>query len=136
MAQRLIKRICPHCRVEVEPSELAKANFPSLRRGYKGLGCAECHQTGFKGRVGIYEFLPITKEIRRLIANRANEDELWAAARLAGTVPLFEAAQEKVERGEITAADMIINIMWGGAVTMTRRPDINVADCNIICHRR
>lgn len=128
MAQRLVKRICRFCRTEVTSDELAKTNLLFKGMSYKGNGCRECQQTGYKGRVGIYEFLPMTKEIRHLVARRAGEDELWVAARAAGTVPLLEAAWGKVAKGETTAAEVLINIMGGCAVTAARRPEIQALD--------
>jgi len=128
MAQRLVKRICRFCRTEVAPDELAKTNLLFSGMSYRGNGCRECQQTGYKGRVGIYEFLPMTKEIRHLVARRADEDELWVAARAAGTVPLLEAAWGKVAKGETTAAEVLLNIMGGGAVTAARRPEILALD--------
>lgn len=125
MAQRLVKRICPYCRVKVTEDELAKASLPFLERAYKGIGCRLCQRTGYKGRVGIYEFLPLTKELRRLVAARASEDELWVAARSAGTIPLIEAAWEKVEKGETTVSEVAINIMSGSAGMTAFRPVAN-----------
>jgi len=121
MAQRLVKRICPHCRVKITPEELALLGVPFLKQAYRGTGCRECQLTGYKGRVGIYEFLPITKEIRRLVSARADEDELWVAARAAGTVPLLDAAWKKVECGETSVAEVAVNMM-GGTMSAPERP--------------
>ncbi|UFS72220.1 Flp pilus assembly complex ATPase component TadA [Geomonas sp. RF6] len=121
MAQRLVKRICPHCRVRLQREELATYGIPFLTVAYKGSGCRECQMTGYKGRVGIYEFLPITKEIRHLISAGADEDELWVAARAAGTVALIDAAWKKVELGETTIEEVAIN-MLGGTMSASEAP--------------
>ncbi len=109
LAQRLVKKICPACKVEVSvPDNIIPAGFPPLEKCYRGQGCKECGNTGFKGRTGIYEFLRMDSKLRRLIAKNSGEDELWDHAKKAGTVPLFEDAWLKVARG-ITAVDEVIS---------------------------
>jgi len=111
-AQRLVRKICPHCRHQVpgDPqllidSGLKVADFVD-RNFYEGAGCAECHGTGYMGRSAIVELLELTDEIRELIVSRAPMAELKRAARAAGTVFLREAALEKVFAGITTLRDI------------------------------
>jgi type IV pilus assembly protein PilB len=108
LAQRLIRCICPKCKVQVAPPEdIIKGEFPPLGVCYKGLGCKECHYTGYLGRVGVYEFLSLNAGLKKLIARHATEEELWEAARTSGMVSLFDDAWAKVAAG-ITSVEEVI----------------------------
>ena len=99
LAQRLIRKICPDCKVEVDPpAELTRWKLPEIKTFYKGTGCKKCMNTGYKGRIGVYEFLQMNTKLRRLIARRGTADELWDAAREDGMLILFEDAISKVKR--------------------------------------
>jgi type IV pilus assembly protein PilB len=112
-AQRLVKKICPACKTAAAPSiEVDKAGLPPLKATYKGAGCEECNQTGYRGRVGVYEFLLMDAKIKRMVAEKASEDELWAAAREAGIVTLFEDAWEKVSEGLTTVEEVIAKVPY------------------------
>jgi type IV pilus assembly protein PilB len=112
VAQRLVRKICPHCRrqVPVDPQLLIDSGLKvedfADRIFYEGEGCAECHGTGFLGRSAIVELLELTDEIRELIVSRAPIAELKRAARASGTVFLREAALEKVFAGITTLRDI------------------------------
>ncbi len=112
VAQRLVRKICPHCRrqVSVEPQLLIDSGLKVEDYAdhifYEGEGCAECHGTGFLGRSAIVELLELTDEIRELIVSRAPIAELKRAARASGTVFLREAALEKVLAGITTLRDI------------------------------
>ncbi|MCF6357590.1 MAG: Flp pilus assembly complex ATPase component TadA, partial [Draconibacterium sp.] len=75
VAQRLVRTICPHCRTSYYPSEeyLSALHYQGDRRRSvsKGEGCLECFDSGFQGRIGIYEVLPANADLRRLIAQEA-----------------------------------------------------------------
>jgi type II secretory ATPase GspE/PulE/Tfp pilus assembly ATPase PilB-like protein len=73
----------------------------------KGRGCLHCRQTGYSGRDGIFEILPVTDEIRRLISEQADSARLFAAGRQAGMRTLREAAIEKVLNGTTTVSEMV-----------------------------
>lgn len=108
LAQRLIRKICSKCKVETEPPEELTQRLPPLETYYKGIGCKECQFTGYKGRIGVYEFLYVDTHLKRLIARNATEDELWDAVKKSGIVTLFEDAWAKVKEG-ITTVDEIIS---------------------------
>ncbi len=111
LAQRLIRKICPHCREETDPpEEIERLDFQPPPRYYRGRGCKACHYTGYKGRIGIYEFLRMTTPMKRLIARHFTEDELLEIARESGTRTLFEDAWEKVKDGITTVEEVISKV--------------------------
>lgn len=77
VAQRLVKKICPHCRVETEPTDIEKNLVPGIQKSCKGLGCHNCSDTGYKGRIAVHEILEIDSELRKLISNKAHTDEIY-----------------------------------------------------------
>ena len=104
-AQRLVRKICPHCKQEVrhdrETLQESGLSFEKYKdfSFYTGAGCKECHGMGYLGRSAIVELLDLNDEIRELIVNKSPISRLKAAARQAGTVFLREAALEKVFQG-------------------------------------
>lgn len=119
LAQRLVRRICPECKSKTDPPDiLMRNNFPSLKAYYKGKGCPSCQYTGYRGQIGIYEFLNMDTRLRRLIAKNVAGDELWDAARVSGVITLFENAWAMVENGTTTVDEVIMKIPYkyiGGA---------------------
>jgi type IV pilus assembly protein PilB len=112
LAQRLIRRLCPKCKVPVkyDAETLLESNIdPDLHAGsdfYEARGCAECNDTGYRGRAGIVEFLDLTDEIREMIIGKVPIAQLKKAAGDAGTVFLRESALEKVLAGETTLREI------------------------------
>ena len=113
VAQRLVRRLCEHCRRQYTPtsetlralniSEADAANIPF----YRPVGCDACHQTGYKGRIGIYEVMKITDRLRRMIAQRASEDAIREAAQSTGMLTLGDDALAKVKAGVTTAEELL-----------------------------
>lgn len=111
MAQRLIRRICTRCREEVEVPQIYKAaHLPEIRRCYRGTGCDFCHQTGYWGRIGVFELLPATKRIRSVLAGDFSEEALWEAARLDGFTTMFEDGILKIEEGLSTIEEVFAKV--------------------------
>ncbi|RMG00416.1 MAG: type II secretion system protein GspE, partial [Nitrospirae bacterium] len=111
LAQRLIRKICPHCKEETDPPEdVDRYGFPPLEKYYHGKGCKECHYTGYKGRIGVYELLRMSTPMKRLIARNFTEDELLQVAREEGTKTLFEDAWEKVAAGITTVEEILSKV--------------------------
>jgi len=111
LAQRLVRRICPKCKVEVEPpNNRTYKDLPPIEHYYQGKGCSHCYYTGYYGQVGVFEFLKINTHIRRLIAKTAYEDDLWDAARETGMKTLFEDAWDKVREGITTIEEVMAKI--------------------------
>ncbi|GFO59474.1 type II secretion system ATPase PulE [Geomonas silvestris] len=112
MAQRLVRKVCPHCkRVVVHSDEQLRESAiePERTRGvtlYEAVGCEECNGTGYRGRSAIVELLDLNDEIRELIINKAPIAALKKAARQAGTSFLRESAVAKVLAGETTLKEI------------------------------
>ena len=113
LAQRLVRTVCPGCREEYEPSP-ATVNKVAAALGeeisfvfYHGKGCDRCGGTGYLGRMGIHEFLPITAEAREIIrAQGASEEGIREAARKGGFRTLLEDALEKMKHGMTTVEEV------------------------------
>ncbi|MFP4474501.1 MAG: ATPase, T2SS/T4P/T4SS family [Desulfatibacillaceae bacterium] len=112
IAQRLVRRTCRHCLEEYVPPEdvlrglrlLDKRDETAFRRG---AGCAKCHGSGYKGRVGLYEVLEFDQELRRMVHAGASDSELVRAAHQANMVTILEDAMEKVDRGMTTCEEVL-----------------------------
>ncbi|HJV27183.1 MAG TPA: ATPase, T2SS/T4P/T4SS family [Aromatoleum sp.] len=112
IAQRLVRRICRHCRQEIAPDPAQAARLgPRFRNappaGFIGAGCAECDGTGYRGRLGLYEILLPDELLRDLIARGASMKELLAHARSSGYESLWDDAWAKVTRGDTTVAEVL-----------------------------
>ncbi len=111
MAQRLVRRNCPHCSepLDPEPGELPQEFDPQpTDKLCHGVGCRECRQTGFRGRVGVYELLTISQATRELVMARVNTGRIAEAAFEAGELSLLrDAGFAKVRDGVTTAAEVL-----------------------------
>jgi len=113
IAQRLVRVNCPRCKQPDEPTiEMANGlgmPLDELRQHVlmKGAGCLHCRQTGYMGRDGIFQIMPITEKVRGLIGRQSSSIELFEGARTEGMRTLREAAIEKVLRGETTVSEMM-----------------------------
>jgi len=113
LAQRLIRKLCPHCKIEIGPPDDIPGMFlPPLKNNYKGTGCSKCNYTGYSGRIGVYELLRMDTQTRRLISKKFSEDDLWESVRQNGTQTLFEDAWSKVEEGMTTVEEIISKIPY------------------------
>jgi general secretion pathway protein E len=117
LAQRLLRKICPHCveAFEIGNDELKAmgievdgAEVITLRRGR---GCIRCRGTGYLGRVGIFEVLPVTEPIRELIDREASAEAIRQAACKEGMVTLRENAVGKMLEGKTTYQE-VIRVTW------------------------
>ena len=112
-AQRLIRRICSNCKEEVHvPAEgLIEVGFTKEEakdlKLYKGKGCQTCNNTGFKGRVGLYEVMEITDELRELIIIGASAMELRRKAIEVGMITLRESGLCKIREGITTIEEVV-----------------------------
>ncbi len=110
LAQRLVRTICKHCKEEYEPDPAALPPDFDLQPGqplWRGRGCRECRQSGYSGRVGIYELLMVTPEIRELVVNRASATQLLDQARKQGLTLLREDGWSKVRAGVTTPEEVL-----------------------------
>lgn len=100
VAQRLVRRLCGECRA-AEPADKATAKLAGIRKGdtvWRPHGCTHCQNTGYVGRVGLYEVIRVDDRVRRLIASEAGEDAIAAAAFETGGT-LSQRARELVLEG-------------------------------------
>lgn len=107
VSQRLLRRACPRCRKQYTPTldEALSLGFPSADHlFYQGTGCAACFNSGFRGRVGVFEVLPVTSGLRQAAAGCAPE-ALEAAAAQALACPLAESCRQLVLLGCISARE-------------------------------
>jgi len=111
VAQRLARTICPHCRTSYFPSEAALADAGWLgqtqRVFSKGEGCKQCHDSGFRGRAGIYEILEVTEAVRSCIHSAEDEEQIKAVVRQHGWRPLREEGLLLVEQGRSTLEEVL-----------------------------
>src|ERR687892_665536 len=117
VAQRLARRLCEHCKEAYQPSEaeLKYAGFPEKVRGqikelFRPSGCNRCGRTGFRGRMGIYEVMPITEEIERLTAEAKSSEDINRLAIEQGMITLREDGLEKAQLG-LTSVDEIFRVV-------------------------
>ena len=121
IAQRLVRRICQNCIHEYTPAEdVLERMRPILKetgnvkrkvKYFRGNGCDECHGSGFRGRVGIYEILNVDEEIRELIAQKAPASHMRQVASEKGMKTIFQDGLDKIQAGLTTIDEML------GAVT-------------------
>jgi type IV pilus assembly protein PilB len=112
MAQRLVRKICEKCKEEYIPTkeELALVGLDSSKVTgplYHGKGCTECRNTGYKGRLAIFEMIPMAKDLRKLVYNNANEDEIRESAVNNGMINLRDAGLERVFDGTTSIEEIL-----------------------------
>lgn len=108
MAQRLVKTVCPHCaeKYTMQSDELSRVGFP-VEPGRqleltRGKGCRECRNTGYLGRCGVFEVLPLSHQLKKMISDGADSSEMKQVAIREGMTTLREDAWDKVKRGVTT----------------------------------
>jgi general secretion pathway protein E len=113
LAQRLVRRLCAQCKQEtfLNESEWKHLSFgyqfqmPSFV--YKAVGCEACRNTGYKGRIGIYEFMPMSLELKQMIGREASLEQLKYQVQKEGVEPLRIAGARKVIQGETTLEEVL-----------------------------
>ena len=112
MAQRLVRKICEKCKEEYTPTneELALVGLDSSKINgslFHGKGCADCRNTGYKGRLAIFEMIPMARDLRKLVFDNANEDEIRQSALNNGMVTLRDAGLERVLDGTTSVEEIL-----------------------------
>ena len=118
MAQRLLRTLCPHCKQAIDvkaDSEIAiqwqelvqpwRAPVPA--QVYKAQGCEHCRHTGYQGRVGLYEIMPLSNELKKLVAADANLDALKQQAYREGVQPLRLSGAKRISEGVTTMEEVM-----------------------------
>ncbi len=121
-AQRLVRRLCPSCSRPdtIEPELLSRLGVDDPEAWLAGadvrraVGCAECHQTGYRGRTAILEILEMTDAIRRLLVERADTRTIREQARRDGMRPLLLDGLDKVRAG-VTTLEEVLRVAHGGS---------------------
>ena len=124
MAQRLVRKICPDCKKEIAMPEAVyedmKAEFDKIPKQYKidlvldldskkmfkGEGCVKCNNTGYRGRFGIFELLPVTEKIQELAIKRSSSTEILNEALREGMITMKQDGVLKVLRGQTTIEEV------------------------------
>jgi type II secretory ATPase GspE/PulE/Tfp pilus assembly ATPase PilB-like protein len=119
IAQRLVRQVCQFCKHELVlsieevtknfPEDVIKRNFGDATeiKIFKGQGCKMCRQSGYLGRIGLFEVLEVTKSIRALITRKADSDEISAAARKEGMTTMLDDGLTKVKQGRTTLEEVL-----------------------------
>lgn len=117
IAQRLARKICQNCKAEHEVSETAllKIGFPADKiknvKCYMGMGCPECNNTGYKGRIALYEVMPVKNELKELILQGASSSDIKREAVRLGMSTLRQSGIKKVMDG-ITTIEEILRVTF------------------------
>jgi len=113
LAQRLVRKVCVACRkqiklseetmreLQMDPKDATKATF------FEGQGCVECNSTGYRGRAGVYEVMPMTSKLRELVLERSSAGEIKKLAIQEGMLTLRRDALEKLKRG-VTSTEEVL----------------------------
>ncbi|HSC17695.1 MAG TPA: type II secretion system ATPase GspE [Rhizomicrobium sp.] len=113
LAQRLVRRLCPHCREEYTPSEAALRVWSAdlagraIERLFRPTGCDACDRTGFRGRLCVTELLPINDEITRLVLSRSEAREIQRVAVTRGMRTMFSDGLAKAQAGLTTIEEVL-----------------------------
>jgi type IV pilus assembly protein PilB len=115
VGQRLLRRICPSCRTTYVPTDEEMAFYmdsgePEKQVFYHGVGCNYCSDTGYKDRIGVYELLVMTPEIKRLVVGWATQEELRGLAVKQGMRTLRQEATSLVSQDVTTIAEVIRSV--------------------------
>ncbi len=115
IAQRLVRKICEHCREPVQPTPEQRHRLSGLFAAgqlptYHGKGCSQCHNSGYRGRIGLYEILIPDEELRHLITSNSSIRDITQMAKSKGMKTLLDDAREKVAHG-VTSMDEILRVL-------------------------
>ena len=117
LAQRLIRKVCMECRepIKVHPQLLIDLGIPADEvksfQVYKGKGCSLCNNTGYKGRVGLYEVMPMKEEVKELVLSRASTSEIKKEAIRLGMKTLRQSGIAKIKEGVTTIEEVLRSTM-------------------------
>jgi len=119
VAQRMVRRICPHCRAPFQPSveeQIAcdEEMKEQLTTFYSGAGCNLCTNTGYRGRTGLFELLVMSEEIRRMLLTNASAGDIKAQALREGMVTMKRDGMLKVKEGITSVSEVIRNVFSVG----------------------
>ena len=113
-AQRLVRLICPTCKIPAEvhsPESLLEIGFSKKElkevRLYRGKGCDECAETGYRGRIALYEVLPMSDDLRDMVVARSHAVDIRKKSIELGMRSLRDSGLDKVRRGMTTVEEVL-----------------------------
>ena len=117
LAQRLVRHICSHCKVPVEPGAAEAMAYESemqepIQQLWQGQGCNFCGNSGFSGRTGVFEVLAVNDDIRKLVVSRASGQDIRSQALRDGMVSLRRAGMVKAKEGITTASEVMRKVFF------------------------
>lgn len=111
ISQRLVRKICPHCKASYKPSDEEKLLFGLSETEdiqlYRGEGCPECHHSGYSGRQAVFEILTLTKKMRHMISEGASEEQLAKEAAAGDFTPMKNACKKLMLEGVTTVEEAL-----------------------------
>ena len=111
ISQRLVRKICPHCKTAYKPTDEEKQLLGLTETDniqlYKGEGCPECHHSGYSGRQAVFEILTLTKKMRSMISESASEEQLAKEAAAGDFTPMKNACKKLVLEGVTTVEEAL-----------------------------
>jgi type IV pilus assembly protein PilB len=117
VAQRLLRKLCVKCKEPYKPdhAELEQAGYPEflwaeIDQLFRPGGCGQCAKTGYRGRLGIYEIMPVSEEIERMVVERSSSEEIKRSAAGDGMIQLREDGLEKVRTG-VTSVQEVLRVV-------------------------
>ncbi|HEV7180554.1 MAG TPA: GspE/PulE family protein [Candidatus Baltobacteraceae bacterium] len=108
VAQRLVRQLCDHCkrRARITDADARLLRLESGQFAYEAGGCEKCNGTGYRGRLGIFEFFPVTTAVRTAIANEESSVAIAEAARATGYEPMIVHGMRRMQRGETSVEEL------------------------------
>ena len=114
LAQRLVRRVCPKCRTEYEPSRNIRKALErmdvEIEKFFRGTGCSHCRNTGYRGRIGLHELLSVDDHLRDAITAEVSLSQLRESALKDGMLTLAHDGFRKVREG-ITTLDEVLHVI-------------------------
>jgi type IV pilus assembly protein PilB len=115
VAQRLVRKVCEGCKVPYQPAEEdlefgASMGMAMPQHLFRGQGCSRCNGTGYFDRVGVFEVLTMSDELKRLVIKKADHHEIMEAAKANGMVPLKADAWNKITSGVTTVSEVLRSV--------------------------
>ena len=109
ISQRLVRRLCPECKKEYLSSKRENEilNIHQSQKLYKAVGCPACHNTGYRGRLGVHEVLKMTEDLKELIINKASTKQIRQKALENGMLDLYSTCRTVVLNGETTVQELL-----------------------------
>lgn len=111
VSQRLVKTICPHCKTKIETTAIEKAEIgEDITYVYRGSGCRQCNNTGYKGRTAVHEIILMDKELRKMVSSHAEVDEMYAYVKKAQNVRTLKEETIQLVRDGLTTMEELYKI--------------------------